>query len=84
MSDAAIRTAALAKTFGGRHPDPAPARDGETESHTFAADDRAALNAALDRLRAAGVEVEAVEPLRQSLEGLLVEVVAHTSSDAAP
>ena len=29
----------------------------------------------LDRLRADGVEVEAVEPVRQSLEDLFVEVV---------
>ena len=41
--------------------------------------DRAALNAALDALRAAGVEVEAVEPMRQSLEDLFVDVVTHPS-----
>ena len=44
--------------------------------------DRGALNAALDALRAAGVEVDAVEPLRQSLEDLFVDVVTHP--DAAP
>ena len=44
--------------------------------------DRASLNAALDALRAAGVEVDAVEPLRQSLEDLFVDVVTHP--DAAP
>jgi len=38
--------------------------------------DRAALNAALDRLRTDGVEVEAVEPARQSLEDLFVEAVS--------
>ncbi len=37
--------------------------------------DRAALNAVLDRLRADGVQVEAVEPVRQSLEDLFVQVV---------
>ena len=37
--------------------------------------DRTALNHALDRLRADGVEVEALEPARQSLEDLFVEVV---------
>ena len=42
---------------------------------TLVADDRAALNAALDALRAGGVEIEAVEPLRQSLEDLFVSVV---------
>ena len=42
---------------------------------------RAALNAVLDRLRADGVEVEAVEPARLSLEDLFVEVVGE---DTAP
>ena len=37
--------------------------------------DRPALNALLDRLRADGVEVEAVEPARQSLEDLFIDVV---------
>lgn len=58
MSDAALRTAALAKTLGGRHP--------------------------VHALHPLGVEVEAVEPLRQSLEDLFVEVIAHTSSGASP
>ncbi len=40
--------------------------------------DRPALNAVLDRLRADGVEVEAVEPVRQSLEDLFVEVVGES------
>ena len=44
--------------------------------YTLAAPDRAALNAALDQLREAGVEIEAVEPLRQSLEDLFVQVVS--------
>jgi ABC-2 type transport system ATP-binding protein len=38
--------------------------------------DRPALNAVLDQLRADGVEVEAVEPVRVSLEDLFVEVVS--------
>lgn len=42
--------------------------------------DRTALNAALDRLRADGVEVEAVEPARQSLEDLFVEAVSQPSA----
>ena len=50
--------------------------------HEVTLPDRAALNAALDRLRADGVEVEAVEPARQSLEDLFVEVVTETA--AAP
>ena len=44
--------------------------------YTLAAADRAALNEALDQLRASGVEIEAVEPLRQSLEDLFVQVVS--------
>ena len=42
--------------------------------------DRAALGAVLDRLRADGVEVEAVEPVRQSLEDLFVEVVSEPAA----
>ncbi len=45
--------------------------------------DRAALNAALDRLRADGVEVEAVEPARQSLEDLFIDVVTTPAGVAA-
>jgi ABC-2 type transport system ATP-binding protein len=44
-------------------------------SYRLAVADRHALNGVLDRLRAAGVEIEAVEPLRQRLEDLFVEVV---------
>ncbi|WP_420453959.1 ATP-binding cassette domain-containing protein [Rubrivirga sp.] len=44
--------------------------------------DRAALNAALDRLRADGVEVEAVEPARQSLEDLFIDVVTTPATPA--
>ena len=43
---------------------------------------RPALNGVLDRLRADGVEVEAVEPARQSLEDLFVEVVGEAGADA--
>lgn len=37
--------------------------------------DRPQLNAALDRLRAAGVEIEAVEPVRSSLEEVFLRAV---------
>ena len=43
---------------------------------------RTALNDVLDRLRADGVEVEAVEPARQSLEDLFVEVVGEPGRPA--
>ncbi|WP_094549221.1 ABC transporter ATP-binding protein [Rubricoccus marinus] len=81
----------VAHTIGGTlQPDPAPilspeasaaAASGETplRGYTLAAPDRAALNTALDAMRASGVEIEAVEPLRQSLEDLFVEVVSEPS-----
>ncbi len=43
--------------------------------YRLAVQDRAHLNATLDALRAAGVEIESVQPLRQSLEDFFVEVV---------
>lgn len=46
-------------------------------------EDRADLNALLDRLRSAGVELESVQPLRQSLEDYFVDVVGvQVPSDA--
>jgi len=39
------------------------------------AEDRAALNALLDRLRAADVEIESISPLRRSLEDYFIDVV---------
>ena len=53
-----------------------PRPDG-LERYVVTVPDRAALGAALDALRAAGVDLEAVEPVRQSLEDLFVEVVTH-------
>ncbi|MGB3542715.1 ATP-binding cassette domain-containing protein [Rubrivirga sp.] len=50
------------------------------ERYVVTMPDRVALNAALDALRSSGVEVEAVEPVRQSLEDLFVEVVTHDES----
>ncbi len=62
--------AALADALG----EPTERPDGLLR-RTLTLPDRAALNHALDRMRGAGVEVEAVEPARQSLEDLFVEVV---------
>lgn len=59
--------------------DPAVAPDDPLAGYSLAAPDRTALNAALDALRTAGVEIESVEPLRQSLEDLFVEVVGDAS-----
>ena len=58
---------------------PAAAPGGALASYTLTVPDRPALNAALDLLRGAGVEVEAVEPLRQSLEDLFIDVVGQPS-----
>lgn len=48
---------------------------GDLRAYRLAVQDRAHLNAVLDALRARGVEVEALHPLRQSLEDYFVEVV---------
>ncbi len=42
--------------------------------------DRAHLNELIDRLRAANVEIEAIEPLRSTLEQFFIEVVAGKES----
>jgi ABC-2 type transport system ATP-binding protein len=57
-----------------------PAPDGspsapDLEQYRVRADDRATLNAVLDRLRGEGVEVESITPLRQSLEDYFIDVV---------
>jgi ABC-2 type transport system ATP-binding protein len=58
----------------------APAPDGSSpeldlKQYRVRADDRATLNAVLDRLRGADVEVESITPLRQSLEDYFIDVV---------
>lgn len=53
--------------------------NGLSEYRLHAAD-RTALNASLDHLRLAGVEIESVEPLRQSLEELFIDVVEDAST----
>ena len=62
-------------------PDPGAPADG-LAGYTLHAPDRAALNEALDHLRSHAVEVESVEPLRQSLEDLFVEVVTEPGTTA--
>ena len=57
----------------------APSEDASLIRSTLIADDRSALNAALDALRAGGVEIESVEPQRQSLEDLFVSIVTETA-----
>ena len=62
-----------------------PAPDGAPPNPDLAqyrvhADDRTTLNAVLDRLRGADVEVESITPLRQSLEDYFIDVVDTASS----
>jgi ABC-2 type transport system ATP-binding protein len=63
----------------------APAPDGSSpeldlKQYRVRADDRATLNAVLDRLRGADVEIESITPLRQSLEDYFIDVVDTASS----
>ena len=53
----------------------AGSEEGAPAHYRLSVQDRAHLNAVLDRLRAAGVEVEALQPQRQSLEDFFVDVV---------
>ena len=78
-----VPAAAAAALGDALAPDPvrtgaAPA-GGALAGYTLTVPDRPALNAALDRLRGAGVEIEAIEPLRQSLEDLFIDVVGQPS-----
>ncbi len=50
--------------------------------YRLAVQDRAHLNTVLDALRGAAVEIESVQPLRQSLEEFFVEVVESPSVEA--
>ncbi len=79
-----LRTTALGDEtiarFGGALALDESAVAGDLTASLLTVPDRPALNAVLDSLRADGVEVEAVEPLRQSLEDLFVQVVESDSS----
>ena len=81
--EAADRQAATLQASGATAPgDTASGATGEAPlvGYTLAVPDRRALGAALDAMRGAGVEIEAVEPVRQSLEDLFVEVVTESSA----
>ena len=81
-----VPASVLARLGAAFQPDttetPVAAPDTTLVRHVLTVPDRPALNAALDALRAAGVEVEAVEPLRQSLEDLFVDVVTQSATHA--
>jgi ABC-2 type transport system ATP-binding protein len=55
-------------------PEEAPA-DPDLHRYRVRAEDRASLNAVLDRLRSADVEIESITPLRRSLEDYFIDVV---------
>lgn len=61
-------------------PNDAPA-DPNVEQYRVYADDRTTMNAVLDELRRAKVEIESITPLRQSLEDYFIDVV---NSDDTP
>jgi ABC-2 type transport system ATP-binding protein len=52
-----------------------PASAPDLRAYQLQAEDRATLNAVLDRLRAADVQVESITPLRRSLEDYFIDVV---------
>lgn len=55
-----------------------PAAEEGLHRYHVQTEDRAGLNAILDRLRSAGVELESVQPLRQTLEDYFIDVVGTT------
>jgi ABC-2 type transport system ATP-binding protein len=55
-------------------PEEAPA-DPDLRRYRMRAEDRASLNAVLDRLRSADVQIESITPLRRSLEDYFIDVV---------
>lgn len=59
-------------------PDGTPANP-DLRQYRLQADDRATLNAVLDRLREASVEIESITPLRRSLEDYFIDVVDEPS-----
>lgn len=63
-------------------PAPAGLTDAGLATGTLTVTDRPALNAALDTLRASGVQIERVEPVRQSLEDLFVDTVGPSAPSA--
>ena len=55
---------------------PETAESSDLHRYRLFIEDRAALNAVLDRLRASNVELSSVEPLRQSLEDSFIDVLS--------
>jgi ABC-2 type transport system ATP-binding protein len=70
-----IRVAALPAAARAALAEMAPGGTWQENALHFAPRDRAHLNAVIDALRAAGVEIESVEPQRSTLEETFLEVV---------
>ncbi len=71
VPDSLLNTSELPLTPG---PDGSSAASG-LDQYRVHADDRTTLNAVVDRLRSADVEIESITPLRQSLEDYFIDVV---------
>ncbi|MCS3631071.1 ABC-2 type transport system ATP-binding protein [Salinibacter ruber] len=69
VPDSLLNTSELPLT-----PDGSSAASG-LDQYRVHADDRTTLNAVVDRLRSADVEIESITPLRQSLEDYFIDVV---------
>ncbi|MCS3702916.1 ABC transporter ATP-binding protein [Salinibacter ruber] len=71
VPDSLLNTSELPLNPG---PDGSSAASG-LDQYRVHADDRTTLNAVVDRLRSADVEIESITPLRQSLEDYFIDVV---------
>lgn len=69
IPDAVIEESELASS-----PEEPPAEP-SLRCYRFQAEDRSALNTLIDRLRAKGVDIESITPLRRSLEDYFIDVV---------
>jgi len=71
-----------------RRTDASPPDHSSLHAYRLQVEHRADLNAVLDRLRDAGVELDAVQPMRRSLEDYFIDVVSPhadaVSTDEAP
>lgn len=64
--------------------DTPPPADGALRRYRIQARDRSTLNELLDRLRSAGVQFEAVHPVRRTLEDYFIEVVGGDTGATVP
>lgn len=71
----------MAETGLESSPKEAPA-DPSLHCYRVKAEDRGALNTIVDRLRAKGVDIESITPLRRSLEDYFIDVVDTTAAES--